>query len=83
MLRLLDGLPLALAQAAAYMSETGMGFGTYTRLYKEQWQELMEPHDGRRIPLRSYANGSVTATWAISYTAVRRRNEAAANLLLL
>ncbi|KAF2630604.1 TPR-like protein [Macroventuria anomochaeta] len=83
LLGLLDGLPLALAQAAAYMSETGMGFSTYTRLYKEQWQELMESHDGRRIPLRSYANGSVATTWTISYTAVRRRNEEAANLLLL
>lgn len=65
------------------MSETGTGFGVYTRLYKEQWRELMEPHDGRRMPLRSYANGSVATTWTISYTAVRTRDEAAANLLLL
>ncbi|KAF2633107.1 hypothetical protein BU25DRAFT_487441 [Macroventuria anomochaeta] len=83
LLGLLDGLPLALAQAAAYMNETGTGFDTYTRLYREQWRELMEPYDGRQIPLRSYANGSVATTWTISYTAVRRKNEAAANLLLL
>lgn len=43
----------------------------------------MEPHDGRHMPLRSYANGGVATTWMISYTAVRARNEAAANLLLL
>lgn len=36
LLGLLDGLPLALAQAAAYMSETGTRFSTYTRLYNEQ-----------------------------------------------
>ncbi|KAF2185933.1 hypothetical protein K469DRAFT_687741 [Zopfia rhizophila CBS 207.26] len=83
LLGLLDGLPLALAQAAAYMSETGTSFRTYTRLYKEQWRELMEPGDGRHMPLRSYSNGSVATTWMISYMAIRTRNEAAANLLLL
>ncbi|KAF2622623.1 hypothetical protein BU25DRAFT_415117 [Macroventuria anomochaeta] len=83
LLGLLDGLPLALAQAAAYMSETGTSFSIYTRLYKEQWRQLMEPHDGRRMPLRSYTNGSIATTWTISYTAVRARNKAAANLLLL
>ncbi|KAF2185997.1 hypothetical protein K469DRAFT_574669 [Zopfia rhizophila CBS 207.26] len=83
LLGLLDGLPLALAQAAAYMSETGTSFSTYTRLYKEQWRDLMEPQDGRHMPLRSYSNGSVATTWMISYTAIRTRSEAAANLLLL
>lgn len=43
----------------------------------------MESHDERHMPLRSYSNGSVATTWMISYTAVRARNEAAANLLLL
>src|SRR5258708_728914 len=86
LLELLDGLPLALAQAAAYMNETGTSFGTYTRLYKEQWRELMEPQDGKHIPLRplrSYSNGSVATTWMISYAAIRTKSEAAANLLLL
>jgi tetratricopeptide (TPR) repeat protein len=83
LLGLLDGLPLALAQAAAYMSEKGASFSTYTRLYVEQWQVLMEPHNGKHMPLRSYANGSVATTWTISYTAVRASNEGAAKLLLL
>ncbi|KAH7111755.1 pfs domain-containing protein [Dendryphion nanum] len=83
LLALLDGLPLALAQAAAYMSENVTGFETYTRLYKEQWRELMELQDGRKAPLRNYTNGSVATTWMISFAAVRSRSEAAANLLLL
>lgn len=83
MIELLDGLPLALAQAAAYMTEKGTDFGVYTRLYKEQWPKLMNTHDGKRLPLRSYVNGSVATTWTIFYTAIRRENEAAANLLLL
>jgi tetratricopeptide (TPR) repeat protein len=80
---LLDGLPLALAQAAAYMTETGTTFSTYTRLYKEQWPQLMEPYDGRNMPLRNYINGSIATTWTISYMAIRRESKAAANLLLL
>ena len=65
------------------MSETGANFGTYTRLYKEQCRELMEPQDQRHMPLRIYSNGSVATTWMISYTAIQTRNEVAANLLLL
>ncbi|KAH7111330.1 hypothetical protein B0J11DRAFT_619915 [Dendryphion nanum] len=83
LLALLDGLPLALAQAAAYMSENVTGFETYTRLYKEQWRELMEEQNSRKAPLRNYTNGSVATTWMISFAAVRSRSEAAANLLLL
>ncbi|KAH7119532.1 putative kinesin [Dendryphion nanum] len=83
LLALLDGLPLALAQAAAYMGENGTGFETYTRLYKEQWRALMEGQDSRKAPLRNYTNGSVATTWMISFAAVRSRSEAAANLLLL
>jgi tetratricopeptide (TPR) repeat protein len=74
---------LALAQAAAYMTETGTSFNTYTRLYKEQWPLLMEMHDDRHMPLRNYANGSVATTWTISFKAIQHRNRAAANLLLL
>ncbi|KAF3397529.1 Nephrocystin-3 [Talaromyces pinophilus] len=81
LLRLLDGLPLALAQAAAYMNETGASFSTYTRLYKEQWKDLME--NDNMAPLRSYGNRSINTTWTVSYNAIRAKNEAAANLLLL
>ncbi|KAH7135522.1 pfs domain-containing protein [Dendryphion nanum] len=83
LLALLDGLPLALAQAAAYICENRTSFETYTRLYKEQWRKLLEPQDGKQVSLRNYTNGSVATTWMISYKAVRLRSEAAANLLLL
>ncbi|KAL3703899.1 hypothetical protein TMatcc_009589 [Talaromyces marneffei ATCC 18224] len=81
LLRLLDGLPLALAQAAAYMSETGASFSTYTRLYKERWKDLMEIEN--TAPLRNYGNRSINTTWTVSYNAIRAKDEAAANLLLL
>jgi tetratricopeptide (TPR) repeat protein len=79
----LDGLPLALAQAAAYMTKTSISFDTYTRLYNENWKDLMELNNTKHIPLRNYANGSVATTWTISFNSLRRSNEAAANLLLL
>ncbi|PVH98812.1 hypothetical protein DM02DRAFT_656953 [Periconia macrospinosa] len=82
LLALLDGLPLALAHAAAYMSEHGITFDTYARLYQDQWKELMEDHNGRNS-LRTYGNRSVATTWMISFKAIQKRNEAAANLLLL
>ena len=63
------------------MSETGTTFSTYTRLYKEQWKDLLEDDDA--APLRSYGNRSITTTWTVSYNAIRAKNEGAANLLLL
>jgi hypothetical protein len=42
LLALLDGLPLAIAQAGAYLQESGVELTTYLRFYEEQWSELME-----------------------------------------
>ncbi|KAJ9634597.1 hypothetical protein H2199_008880 [Coniosporium tulheliwenetii] len=83
LLSLLYGLPLALAQAASYLRETGIDFATYTKFYKQQWKELMESHDDTGTPLQDYPNRSVWTTWTISFNAIREKNEAAANLLLL
>ncbi|CAK7199271.1 hypothetical protein SEUCBS139899_001946 [Sporothrix eucalyptigena] len=41
LLGLLDGLPLALAQAASYISETRLDVTSYVRLYKQQWDDLI------------------------------------------
>ncbi|CAI6337850.1 unnamed protein product [Periconia digitata] len=77
LLALLDGLPLALAQAAAYMAHHGISCETYIRLYGEQWEAL-----GRQS-LRNYERGSISTTWMISFAAVKRKSKVAANLLLL
>lgn len=81
LLRRLDGLPLALAQAATYMNETGTNFKTYTKLYDEQWKRLMENES--TTPLRTYKNRSINTTWMVSYNAIQSENKSAANLLLL
>jgi hypothetical protein len=63
------------------MSATRTSFGTYTRLYKEQWKDLMESEN--TAPPRSYGNRSINTTWTVSYNAIHAKNEGAANLLLL
>ncbi|ORY02205.1 hypothetical protein BCR34DRAFT_493307 [Clohesyomyces aquaticus] len=83
LLTLLDGLPLAIAQAGAYLQESGVGLTTYLRFYEHQWRKLMESNHLADAPLQDYPDRSVWMTWAISYQAIRDKHEATANLLLL
>ena len=57
---LLDGLPLAIAQAGAYLQESGGGPGMYLRLYEQQWSELMESDDLDGDPLQDYPGRRLT-----------------------
>lgn len=83
MLDLLDGLPLAIAQAGAYLQESGVGLVTYLKFYEQQWSELMESGSVTDAPLQDYPDRSVWTTWAISYQAIHDKHKATANLLLL
>jgi hypothetical protein len=38
----LDGLPLALATARAYLDQTALSFSDYLRLYKTSWANLLQ-----------------------------------------
>jgi len=40
-LKLLDGLPLALTQAGSYMRETNMSASSYAKHYDTTWKQLM------------------------------------------
>jgi hypothetical protein len=82
LLELLDGLPLAIAQAGAYLQESGTRMEKYIQLYEKQWKDLMESQDQDSMPLQDYQQRSVWTTWTISYDAIRAKNPAAANLLL-
>ncbi|KAM7209870.1 HET domain containing protein [Rhypophila decipiens] len=83
LLGLLDGLPLALAQAASYIRETGLDNASYVRLYKQQWDDLMGSDGESGSPLVDYEQGSVATTWTVSFKAVEAQNKNAANLLRL
>ncbi|KEQ57671.1 uncharacterized protein M437DRAFT_79551 [Aureobasidium melanogenum CBS 110374] len=81
LLEKLGGLPLALTQAGAYISQTAVRITQYLEYYDSTWKDLMERQD--EYPLQEYAQRSVLTTWKISYEQVKNQSEAASNLLQL
>jgi tetratricopeptide (TPR) repeat protein len=73
----LDGLPLALDQAGAYIEETGCGISGYLNLYRDNAPELLQ----RRGTLSSDHPDPVATTWALSFENIEKVNPAAAELL--
>ena len=73
----LDGLPLALDQAGAYIEETGCGLSGYLDLYRSHALELLR----RRGALASDHPDPVATTWALSFENIEKANPAAAELL--
>jgi hypothetical protein len=72
----LDGLPLALDQAAAYIEETGYGISDYLQLYRKHAPKLL-----RRRGLLASDHPSVATTWALSFENIEKVNPTAAELL--
>ncbi|KAH7151967.1 hypothetical protein B0J13DRAFT_470560, partial [Dactylonectria estremocensis] len=83
LLELLDGLPLALAQAASYLREKGIDVTTYVQIYKHQWDELMGSRDASSRPLLDYEQGSIATTWMVSFKEIESKSTHAASLLRL
>ena len=75
----LDGLPLAIVIAGAFMHETGTSITEYLQHYQESWSELQLQSD----PGRQYQQGNMLQTWMISYLEIQKRDPSAAGLLLL
>jgi tetratricopeptide (TPR) repeat protein/transcriptional regulator with XRE-family HTH domain len=75
----LDGFPLALDQAGAYIEETGCSFEAYLQLYYDYRNVLLAR---RGIQSTSYPD-SVTTTWSLCFQKVELVNPAAADLLRL
>ncbi|KAL8978289.1 MAG: hypothetical protein Q9205_006094 [Flavoplaca limonia] len=74
-----DGLPLALATAGNYISQTAESFGEYLRMYKQSWEELAENSDG----LMDYDNRTLYSTWNLSLKQVAAQDPEAAELFRL
>ncbi|KAF5665043.1 tetratricopeptide repeat domain-containing protein [Fusarium denticulatum] len=83
LLKLLHGLPLALAQAGSYLREKSVDVTTYVRIYNKQWDELMGSRDVSDRPLLDYNQGSVRTTWTVSFREIQNRSPDAAKLLRL
>ncbi|KAJ8126610.1 hypothetical protein O1611_g7025 [Lasiodiplodia mahajangana] len=75
----LDGLPLALATAGAYLEQTSTSFRSYLRLYKESWARLQT--SSPKLP--SYEDRTLYSTWQLSFNRVQQENKHAAELLRL
>ena len=75
--KVMDGLPLALEQAGAYIEETECGLQGYLRLYRAQGVQLLKEH-GEFPPDHP---DPVATTWSLSFKNVEQANPAAAELL--
>src|SRR5579875_1343188 len=77
---LLDGLPLALDQAGAYIGETRCSLSGYMQLYQKHRKELLARRSERQKLYTAYKE-SVATTWSISFSRVEQQCPAAAKLL--
>lgn len=75
----LDGFPLALDQAGAYIEETDCSFRDYLQTYQEHHQALL----ARRGRQETDYPDSVATTWSLSFERIAQRDPAAAELLHL
>jgi hypothetical protein len=75
----LDGLPLALATAGAYLDQVATSFADYLRLYKASWLKLQHTSP----ELSSYEDRALYSTWQLSLDHIKRQNELSAQLLQL
>ena len=77
--KVMDGLPLALDQAGAYIKTARCSFQEYIYLYRKHRKELLVER-GAQIPEHPEA---VATTWDVSFRHIERENPAAAELLRL
>lgn len=75
----MDGLPLALVQAAAYVEETGCSLEDYLGLYTTHRKDLL----ARRSNLLLDYPDTVFTTWSLSFQRIEQESPAAADLLRL
>ncbi|WP_105972898.1 FxSxx-COOH system tetratricopeptide repeat protein [Streptomyces geranii] len=75
--RELGDLPLAVAQAAVWLSESSMPVATYLTLLKDRLTNILQT---TRLPARDYPQ-SAAATWRLAVDELRRVNLAAAEML--
>jgi len=75
--RVMDGLPLALDQAGAYIEETGCSVSAYLDRYRHQQAALLK----RRGDVSFAHPEPVATTWSLSFEQVEQTNPLAADLL--
>ncbi|CAF9930839.1 MAG: hypothetical protein ALECFALPRED_004739 [Alectoria fallacina] len=79
LLRKLDGLPLALATAGAFLGLNDMSVSDYLHHHETSWLDLQR----KCLPLLSYEDQTIYSTWNLSYIYIRKEDMSAAKLLEL
>jgi tetratricopeptide (TPR) repeat protein len=79
LVRELDGLPLALATAGAYLYQVSTSFADYLGLYKASWLQLQQDTP----QLLSYEDRALYSTWDISLAHVKQQSSLAFKLFQL
>lgn len=77
----LGGIPVAIAEAALYVSETGCDEASYIRMFDEEWCSFVASNEASGHWLLDY-HGSMTAVWTKLFQAIQAEDGAAARLLL-
>jgi hypothetical protein len=75
----LDGLPLALVTAGAYLNQLATGFADYLRPYRASWLKLQQTSP----QVSSYEDRQLYSTWQVSLDHIKQQNELSAKLLQL
>ncbi|KAJ5161906.1 TPR repeat protein [Penicillium capsulatum] len=75
----LDGLPLALASAGAYVQKSKISFKDYLEEYNTHWEVGLKGHPN----LREYGDRTLYTTWRVSYSHLKRNEPNAAEMLKL
>jgi len=75
--QILDGLPLALDQAGAYIEETGCSLHEYLDVYQTRRKELL----GIRGSLSLDYPETIATTWSLSFQKAKKASPVAAELL--
>jgi tetratricopeptide (TPR) repeat protein/transcriptional regulator with XRE-family HTH domain len=75
----MDGLPLALDQAGAYIEETACGLSGYWELYQKRKVALLKHRSTASLEYPY----TVVSTWSLSFQRIEQVNQAAAELLRL
>ncbi len=81
LISLLQGLPLAINQAGAYIRTTGTGVLAYIELYDGAWGKLVETQ--HQFASRGPLGRSVLTTWTLVFSRLKERSDHAAKLLIL
>lgn len=73
----LDGLPLALATAGVYLSQSAGSFNNYLELYNNSWNDLSQ-HSTKPV---DYKERTLYSTWNVSFKQIQDQDPSAAELL--